>query len=768
MANSSIPEIGRSFSRVDAAAKATGAEKYAADFYGEGLLWAGARRAGIPHGRILKIDTKEAESLPGVMAVLTGKDVPGTNRQGIVHKDQPVLCDDKVRHCGDAVALVIAESREILKKAISLITVEIEPLPGVFGIDDALRADAPLVHEGHKTGNTLLKATISTGNAQDALKDCTVIVEETFEVPTISHAFIETENGVAWQEPEGRIVLVVSTQAPFRDRWEISHALGIPMDKMRIIAPYLGGGFGGKDGATVQCLLALAAQRAEGRPVKMWWDREESFLAGYKRHAARMHYRLGADGEGNLQALQCRIYYDTGAYAHLGGEVMALGMEHAGGPYRIPHTLIEGWCLYTNNPISGAMRGFGVAQVSFAFERMIDLMAARLGLDPLEMRLRNALQQGDRNCSGVTLTNSTGITDCLEQIRQHPFWKGREDWKAGAGTFKKRGVGLAAVFNAMGYGRGLPDSAIAKVELTREGNIRVYCGVADMGQGNATAFAQIAGAILSQDNSSLEIVLPDTDRTLPSGSAAASRTTYTYGNALIKASEELRRRITGWAAMMLLADDPDDLELLPGRVKHAKTGREILLKDIGAIMMDEIRICVSQFIMPVVKETVETGKEFFIGFPHLLFSYGAHLAGVEIDELTGEVEVKTYIAATDAGRVMNPQVYEQQVHGSVVQGLGYALSEQVMLKEGGIITPDLATYIVPGTLDVPDMESLVAHTYESSGPYGMKGLGEVGTNGPLPALANALADACGISITSAPLTAEKILLAIGQTKSTGE
>ncbi len=768
MANPSIPEIGRSFFRVDAAAKATGAEKYAADVYGDNLLWAGARRAGIPHGRILNIDKKEAENLPGVVAVLTGKDVPGTNRQGIVHKDQPVLCNDKVRHCGDAVALVIAESRETLQTAVSLIKVEFEPLPGVFGIDDALRADAPLVHEGHPTGNTLLKATISAGNAEDAMKGCPVVVEETFEVPMVSHAFIETENGVAWQEPEGRIVLVVSTQAPFRDRWEIGHALGIPMDKLRIIAPYLGGGFGGKDGATVQCLLAMAAQHAGGRPVKMWWDREESFLAGYKRHAARMHYRLGADGEGNLHALQCRIYYDTGAYAHLGGEVMALGMEHAGGPYRIPHTLIEGWCLYTNNPISGAMRGFGVAQVSFAFERMIDRVAARLGLDPLEMRIRNALRQGDKNCCGVTLTQSTGISTCLEHISRHPFWQGRKEWKAQAGTFKKRGVGLAAVFNAMGYGRGLPDSAIAKVELTKEGNIRVYCGVSDMGQGNATAFAQIAGSILSQDNSSLEIVLPDTDRTLPSGSAAASRTTYTYGNALIKASEELRRRITGWAAMMLLADDPDDLELLPGRVKHTKTGREVLLKDIGAVMMDEIRICVSQFIMPVVKETVETGKEFFIGFPHLLFSYGAHLAGVEIDELTGEMEVKTYIAATDAGRVMNPQVYEQQVHGAVVQGLGYALSEKIILKEGGIITPDLATYIVPGTLDVPDIESLIARTYESSGPYGMKGLGEVGINGPLPALANALADACVINVTAAPLTAEKILSAIGQAKSTGE
>jgi CO/xanthine dehydrogenase Mo-binding subunit len=764
MARTFIPEIGRSMPRADAAAKVTGAEKYAADHYGENLVWAGVRRAGVPHGRIRRVDTEEATRLPGVVAVLTGTEIPGTNRQGIVHKDQPVLCDEKVRHCGDAVALVIAEDRDILKKAIELIRVDIDPLPGVFCIEDALRSDAPLVHEEHPTGNTLLAAVIRAGEAEKAMADCDTVVEETFEIPVVSHAFLETENGVAWQEEDGRIVMVVSTQAPFRDRWEISHALGIPMDRLRVIAPYLGGAFGGKDGATVQCLLALAAQHTKGRRVKMWWDREESFLAGYKRHAVRMHYRLGAKKDGTLHSLHCRLYYDTGAYAHLGGEVMALGMEHAGGPYRIPHTFIEGRCLYTNNPIAGAMRGFGIAQVSFAFECMMDLMAAELGLDPLEMRIRNALREGDKNCCGVVMTQSTGIASCLEQIQAHPLWQGRERWKAEAGPFKKRGVGLASVFNAMGYGRGLPDSAIAKVEITREGGIRVYSGISDMGQGNATAYVQIAGQILCQEGSSIELVQPDTDRALPSGSAAASRTTYTYGNALIKACEELRKRIIGWAAMMLLADTAEDLELLPGRVKYLRSGKEMPLSGIAATMPDEVRVCISQFIMPVAKDALDTGKEFFIGFPHLLFSYGAHLACVEVDELTGCLDIRAYVAATDAGRVMNPQVYEQQVHGAIAQGIGYALSEEVQVREGRILTPDFTTYIIPASLDVPEMESLTAQTYESSGPYGMKGLGEVGTNGPLPAIANALADACGIRVTSAPLKAEKVLQAIEKSK----
>lgn len=767
---SSIPEIGRSQRRADGPSKVTGREKYAADHYGEGLLWAGVRRAGIPHGRILAVETAEAAGIPGVVAVLTGADVPGTNRQGIVHKDQPVLCREKVRHCGDAVALVLAGDRETLAKALSLIRVRMEPLPGVFGIDDALAPGAPLVHEEWSGGNVLLRATIRTGEAESALKECPILVEETFEVPPQAHAFLETENGVAWREADGTVVLVVSTQAPFRDKWEVSHALGLPWDRIRVIGPVLGGGFGGKDGATVQCLLALAALHAGGRRVKMWWDREESFLAGYKRHGARLHYRLGAREDGTLHALHCRLFYDTGAYAHLGGEVMALGMEHAGGPYRIPHTLIEGWCVYTNHPVAGAMRGFGVAQVSFAAERMMDLLAGKLGMDPLELRKKNALRQGDRNCAGVTLTASTGILECLERIGTHPLWVDREKWKGQARPFRKRGVGLAAVWNAMGYGRGLPDSALAKIELTPEGRLRLYSGVSDMGQGNATAFVQIAGHILAQEDGNIELIQPDTARTLPSGSSAASRTTYTYGNALIPACRELRKRIVGRAALMLLVDTLDDLELLPGRVRHPASGREVPLSVLAATMTEHERICISQFLMPVVREVPDTGKEFRIGFPHLLFAHAAHLACIEVDELTGTIEVKAWLAATEAGRVLNPQGFEQQVQGAVAQGIGYGILEEVKLREGRILTPDFSAYILPGSLDVPEITSLVEEVLEPTGPYGMKGVGEVGANGPLPAIANALADGCGISMTRAPLTAERVLEALrrNETPGTGE
>ncbi len=750
-------EVGLPVPRFDARDKVTGRERYAADHCPEGLLWAGAKRAGIPHGRVLGIDTAAAAALPGVRAVLTARDVPGTNRQGIVHKDQPVLAEDRVRHCGDPVALVLAETPEILREALDRIRVDLLPLPGVFSPREAMAPGAPLLHE---KGNVLLEAVIEQGRALEALAGCEVVVEGSFAVPFQDHAFLETQNGTAVREADGRIVLVVSTQAPFRDRFEIAHALGLQVPDIRVQSPYLGGAFGGKDGATVQCLLALAALHSGGRPVKMQWDRQECFAAGYKRHAVEMHYRLGAGKDGVLRALHARLLYDTGAYAHLGGEVMELGMEHAAGPYRVPDALVEGRCVYTNNPVAGAMRGFGVCQVSFAFESMMDLLAETLGMDPLELRLKNALRRGDRNAAGVTLVHSTGIVPCLETLRRQELWTGREAWKRRAGPFKRRGVGVAAVFNAMGYGRGLPDSAIAKVELTGEGKIRIYSGVSDMGQGNASAFVQMAGEILCQDETGMELLQPDTDRSLPSGSSSAGRTTYTYGNALIRACRSLKEKLIHRAALLLMAETTEGMALLPGRVRHLPSGREVPLAAIARILPEGDRTCTDQFIMDVSRDATGTGQAFPIGFPHVFFSYGAHAACVEVDELTGKAEVLDYLAVTDGGRVINPRNFEQQVQGAVAQGLGYALTEEVLLREGRIANPDFADYVLPTFLDIPDIASRTVETVEETGPFGMKGIGEVGVNAPLPAVANAVRDALGIRFRRSPLTPERILEAL--------
>jgi CO/xanthine dehydrogenase Mo-binding subunit len=752
-------ETGRTEPRADAPAKATGREIFSADLYPDDLLWAGAVRAGVPHARLLSLDPSAALAVPGVIRVLTARDVPGTNRHGIIHRDTPVLADERVLHGGDALALVLAESRESLEQAIPLVRAEFEPLPALFDPEAALAKGAPLLHEAFP-GNVLLAAEIRSGDAEAAFRECYAVVEGEFATPVQAHVFLETENGTARLEEDGGISMTVSTQSPFRDRFEVGHALGIPFQRIRITSPSLGGGFGGKDGATVQCLLTLAALHGGGRPVRMQWSREENLTAGYRRHGCRMRYRLGASEDGTLHALSCELLYDTGAYAHLGGEVMELGMEHAGGPYRIPHTLIRGKCVFTNNPVAGAMRAFGVCQVSFAFESLMDLLAEKLAMDPLLLRRRNALVRGDRNCAGVRLETSTGIASCLELLEGHPFWYEREEWKRQAPPRTRRGVGLAAVFNAAGYGGKVRDAAIAKVELTPEGEILVHNGVSDMGQGNSSAFVQMAGQILGQDAARVRLRQPDTLTAYPSGSSSAGRTTYTFGNALIKACQELKERLINRAGLMLFTDSDHELRLVPGRVIHPPSQREVPLQQLAGFMPREDRICISQFVAPICREVPDTATGFFIGFPHLIFTYAAHLARIQVDADTGLIRVCDYLAITDGGRVINPALFDQQVQGGVAQGIGYALMEDLVTCQGMVLSDDLGSYLIPGARDVPEIVSIPCPGHEETGPFGMKGIGEVAMNGPLPAIANALADARGVRITHAPLTPPKVLAAL--------
>lgn len=758
-------KIGRSLPRADAFGKVKGEERFAADYYGQNFLWAGVKRAGIPHGRLKGVDTEKAKGLPGTAAVLTHKDIRGSNRQGVVRKDQPVLVDEEVRHRGDAVALVLAEDKTDLQKALDLIRMEIEALPEVFDPERALDEGSPIIHRDNPRGNTLLAGDLKTGSGEAALDECAAVVEATFELPWQEHAYLETETGWALLKADGVLEMVVSTQTPFRDRVEVAQALGLKIEKIRITVPYCGGAFGGKDGVTVQTLLALGALHSHGRPVKMWWPREESFLASAKRHPARLHYRLGAKADGTLHGLDARILYDTGPYDHLGGAVMALGLEHAAGPYRIANVSLEARSLYTNNPIGGAFRGFGVPQVTAAMEQMLDMLAAKLKLCPLELRLRNAVRNGDKNSVGTTLTGSTGIKECLERLKTHSLWVEKEGWKSSAPPFKRRGVGLACGMHGMGYGAVIPDSANAKIELTEEGKFRIFSGVVDMGQGNASTYLQIAREVLNQDPAHLEIVLPDTERTLPSGSASASRTTYTFGNALIGAAKALKAHILSRGADLFMAGEHEVI-LLPGRIYHPPTGRDFPLSQMARLLDPAERVFVQHFRMPVAKEMITKDEALRLhGIPHLLFSYTAHLAYIEVDELTGKVEVKRYLAITDCGRIINLQVAEQQMQGGIAQGVGYALFEELLVKDGKIENPDLGTYIIPTSLELPDMEVVFAELVEETGPFGLKGAGEISIDAPLPAISNAVTDALGVRIFRAPFTPERILNTMEKAKS---
>jgi CO/xanthine dehydrogenase Mo-binding subunit len=396
-------------------------------------------------------------------------------------------------------------------------------------------------------------------------------------------------------------------------------------------------------------------------------------------------------------------------------------------------------------------------------EQVVDMMAAKTDLTPLEIRRRNALKPGDKNALGIIQSDSTGILECLQTIEMHPLWLQRNQWLSTAPRFKRRGIGVAAAMHGMGYGPIIPDWGRAKIELTLDGTFRVYAGVVDMGQGNASTYLQMVGALLNQNPASLELVLPDTGRTLPSGSSSASRTTYTFGNALIMAVQVLKDQLLQQAARLLNIERLDALQLVPGKIVYQPTGQAVSLSEAARSLDEAVRIGIAEFQAPVSSEQPTQDPALRLhGIPHLIFSYGANVAYVEADELTGLVEVKQYLSVTDCGRVINPQAYEQQMQGGIAQGLGYALYEDFKVHQGKVQTPNLATYLLPTALDIPDMEILTVEHPEPSGPFGLKGAGEISIDGPLAAAANGLAEALGKRIFTSPLTAEEVLKALAK------
>ncbi len=759
-------EIGKSIPRIDACEKVMGKTSYAVDFYKDEMLWVGVRRGNVPCGRLISVKTEKALEIRGVRKILVAGDVGGTNRQGVVRSDQEVLAENFITHRGCAVALVVAEDRYCLEKALRAIELEIEELPGVLSIEDAVKTDTRVLHPEHEGGNILLKGTLTKGDIDKGFSDSDAVAEAEFELPMQEHAYLETETGWAVFTQQGILEITVSTQTPFRDRAEVAQALGLDPDRVRIIAPFCGGAFGGKDGITVQTFLGLAALNFPGIPVKIWLEREESFVAGVKRHPAKIHYKAGAGSDGTLKALYADIRYDTGPHDHLGGVVMALGLEHAGGPYKILNTELKGLAAYTNNPMGGAFRGFGVPQVAAGIEQVMDMLAEKLDLSPVEIRKRNILRRGDKNAVNVNMLTSIGIDDCLELIEKHDLWQNRDRWKKKAPANRKRGLGIACAIHGTGYGPKVPDVANAKIELAGNGVFRIYCAVVDMGQGNVSTYLHIASSILNQPFSFLEPVMPDTDRTLPSGSSSASRTTFTFGNALIKAADILKRKILEKCADLMMDENTDNFDLIPGRVIHLPSGREFGLDQVAGFLSESERCVTSRYRVPIsMQDPAEDENLRLHGIPHYIFSFGAHLAGVEVDMLTGAVTVKKYIVASDCGRLINPQLFEQQVHGGVAQGIGYGLYEDMIVDKGRILTEDFSTYILPTSLDIPDMESLTVHRDEKHGPFGLKGAGEVAIDAPLPAIANALYDACGIRITRFPITPEKVLDQLSENRS---
>lgn len=751
--------IGRPLPRQDAGGKVTGKTRFMSDLSFPGMLWGSVLRSRHPHALIRSIDTGEAARLPGVAAVLTHQDVPGLNGYGIVIQDQPVLCADKVRYMGDAVALVAAESKEIAALALDLIRVEYEELPGIFDPEEAMQANAPQVHA---SGNICRHTAVTHGDVEKAFASAEAIVENTYHTTCVMPAFLETEGGVAQIDDRGVITVWCGSHYPDRDVIQIARSLGLDKEKIRVIGNPVGGGFGGKDEITIQIHLALLAMRTR-RPVKIVLQREESVVSGWKKHPMTIRMKTGAARDGTLLAHQVTIISDTGAYASLGGTILNSAVEHCSGSYRVPNAKVDGYCVYTNNSVSGAMRGFGANQVTFAMETQMEILAEKLGMDRLAIRLKNGMQTGDKGPLGNEMFTAMGPVPTLAAAGATDLWINRESYKANPSRpWKKRGVGLAAAIKGCGLGFRLPDYGTAVIELLPGGGFRLGVGCPEIGQGNSIAYAQMAAEVLGCHPDQVEVVTGDTAATPDSGTSTASRSVYVAGNAIIIAGKLMQKRLTE-AAAEELGISAGEIELGDGiatdgekSVSYAQLAAKLLA---GGAECREL----GRFHAPKAEKEIPGAY----GLPHLVFGTHAHVVLVEVDTLTGQVDVLETVALPDAGRVINLQGLEGQSEGGTLMGMGYALTEEVVLENGITKTLNFNNYIIPTAVDAPRVTTIPVEVMEQTGPFGAKGIGEAVCISITPAITNAIYDAVGVRITELPANLERVLAGLMNQGKTG-
>jgi len=752
VAQSELPEastlvtVGRIVPRPDAIEKVNGSARFADDLTFPGMLYGRTLRAGVPHAILTALDVARAKALPGVRAVLTAEDIPGEHRHGLVIRDWPVLVGigDKVRYVGDAVALVAADERRIAEAALALIETSYEPMETVTDPVRAREDGAPLVHE---TGNLLKHIQVRKGDVGRGFEQAEVILEDEYFTPTTEHAYMEPECSIARPVSGGRLEIYVGSQIPYSDRSQVAACLKMPVEKVRIIGTLIGGGFGGKEDIAGQIHAALLA-KATDRPVKILYDRHESLLFHPKRHATRIRVRLGAMRDGRLVASATELYGDTGAYASLGEKVMTRATTHSSGPYVVPNVKADCYAMYTNNPPSGAFRGFGVTQSAFAVESTMDQLAERLGINPIELRSKNALRPGTVTNTGQILKESVGLMECIERV------EAEVRRRAGADPFASRRVegaphlrrawGFAVCYKNTGLGGGAPDKAAAEVELRQDGTAEVRTSSAEIGQGMVTVLQMIAAEELAMPLEAVQVLLSDTDLTPDGGPTTASRQTYVTGNAVRHASNVVRQAMAATLAEKYDVP-PDSIRFVEGLAQV--NGDRLPFGEVVSLMKAEGREprATYEYWAPTT-QALGTG-----GDMHFAYSFAAQAAEIEVDLDTGEVSVRCVIAANDVGRVINPLGLQGQIEGGVMMGLGNALTEEFIVEDGRVFSDRLARYRMPSIVHTPEIVSLVVEHPTSEGPYGAKGVGEISSIPTTPAITNALYNACGVRARRLPV-----------------
>jgi CO/xanthine dehydrogenase Mo-binding subunit len=719
------------------------------------MLHARVLRSPHPHADLGGIDTARARSLPGVVAVLTADDIPGARTYGRKLKDQPVLAQSRVRQVGDPVALVVAETPAAAAAALAAIEVAYRPLPAVFTPEAALAPGAPEVHPG---GNLLSEQRLRVGEVGPELAAADVVVEETYATTWNEHAYLEPEAALAEWDGD-TLVVHTPTQYSHYQQAEIARVLGLPKDRVRLAPTVVGGAFGGKTEISCQCLAALAAQRT-GRPARIVYSRAESFATTTKRHPFRMRVRAGATRAGDLVALEMEILADTGAYASFGPGILVKSFASAAGPYRWRAVDLHGRVVFTNNPTAGAMRGPGTTQVAFALEAHLDVLAARLRIDPLELRRRNRLRAGDRLLSGQELERDVAYEATIDAVRPH--WESaRARLADGAGVADdgrvRRGVGVASVWYGIGGGGGGPvpgqDPALtvgrgpgrAALDLCEDGTVRVRTGAMDLGQGSAAVMRLLAAEELDLPPERVRVELGDTATTPDAGPSVGSRLTFFVGNAVRNAAADLREAILGTAATLL--DRPvREVELRAGRAVAGGGGPSVGLDDIARARATGRRSLTFEGYFDAGVPAYDPSGG--LGEPYAMYVTGTQLAEVEVDAASGDVRVLRVVAAHDVGQAVFPAGLVGQIEGGIAMGLGFALTEAFVPG----VTAGFREYRIPRTRDMPEMVTiLVGGTGDEAPELRLKGIAECSNMVVAPAIVNAIADATGRRVTDLPV-----------------
>jgi CO/xanthine dehydrogenase Mo-binding subunit len=733
--------------------KVAGTLRYADDWGLPGMLHGVVVRAQAPCARIAGIDTTAARAVNGVHAVLTAADIPHNvileeaSGLGIDAIVQPVMASDRVRYDGEPVAVIAAETPDAAAEAAELVEVDYEPEPGVFDAEQALEPGAPLVHPG---GNRYVTWRASQGDVDAAMESADLVVEETYKSQRVDHAYLEPEAGIGWIDSDGVLTLRVSTQVIEHAR-QIAEILELPHSRVRVIAAYMGGGFGGKEDMTVEPYLAALVWKTR-RPVRMVWSRQESLQARHKRHPFTMRYRTGVLRDGTIVAQDINILGDAGAYPLLSSRVLFAAAVNSTGPYRVADARVQSTAVFTNTVPTSAMRGFGAMQVVFAYESQMDRIAELLDLDPAEVRLRNFVVRGDHRVTGEELDTEPGAKECLERALA----------ELGEPSTPRPGklVGRGFACSMQPYGRSVffADRASCWIGLERDGTMVVRAGVTDLGAGQAASLANIAGEVLGVTVERTSVHIGDSALTPLTGGTFATRQLYMSGNAAAKVAGELRAKLAPVAAE-LLDCEAEALEFAENRVyAHGERSRSITMGELARAAEDRsvMPFHHGTFEAETGKFDVETGRG--RSFPDC--TYGAHAAEVEVDEETGQVRILKYVACHDVGRAIDLQRVEGQIQGAVAQGIGYALTEDVEVHDGVVTSTLFADYLIPTALDLPDIHAIGLELYPGKGPFGARGIGEPPIGPPAATLASAIQDATGVRLRELPMTAERLHAAL--------